>query len=93
MKEFSNDALKKRGLPNNSKFIGYVVHLPNSDEFLALYQVTTSHIQRAFSKSPEHALKYKNLKKAIKHAQLVNQRAEVWLAFDTGKHITISPIE
>ena len=87
------EVMEKLGIPSGSKYLGYVVHLPMEDEFLAFYASKNNTIQKGFSKSPESALKYKKYKKALRHAKSCNKKAEVWLSFDTGGQIIISPVE
>lgn len=87
------EVMERLGIPSGSKYLGYVVHLPIEDEFLAFYLSKNNSIQKGFSKSPESALKYKNYKKALRHAKSCNKKAEVWLSFDIGRQIIVSPVD
>lgn len=87
------EIMEKLGIPKDSKYLGYVIHLPNEDEFLAFYQSTKSSVQRGFSRSPESAIKYKSYKKALSHAKSCKQIAEVWLAFNLNHQILVTPVD
>ena len=83
LEEFIN----KFELPKETKFIGYSVHLPESDEFLYKYKVGNVAITKAWCGSPETAKKFNKLNKAnrIKN-EISNNAIVVWL-FDLGTQI------
>lgn len=49
------DVLKELGLPPDTVFCGYVVHIPERDEFLASFRSDAVMSSRAWAKLPEHA--------------------------------------
>lgn len=75
---------EKYGLPENAVFCGYVIHLPESDEFLAELIINSSFTQRLFSKTPEMAKVFQTYKKAEKAGKHCKQRCNVGLLFDIG---------
>ena len=47
-----DEIIKEAGLPPDTKWLGYAVHLPDSDEFIAKVKNTKNGIVRVYSKSP-----------------------------------------
>lgn len=92
-KTSTTEIIKELGLPEGSKCLGYVVHLPNEDEFLAYCKETHEMTQRAFSKTPNGAKVYKVYKKALRDAKGCNQKAETYLLFDIGSQLIVAPVE
>jgi len=92
MKEPSIYDLKaKAGLPIDAKFIGWVIHEPNSDEYLVKYQSNDDYDYKGWGMNPEEAKIFKTLKKAnaiIGVLQMEN-RAIAAPAFDLGKQIVV----
>lgn len=84
LKEF----IKTYELPETTKFIGYSIHLTESDEFLYKYKVGNVVITKAWCQSPEMAKKFYSLKKAnrVKLEIAKPDATVVWL-FDIGKQI------
>jgi hypothetical protein len=87
------DVLQELGLPESSVFCGYVVHLPEEDEFLAVVRESAAMIHRGFSKTPETAKIYQDYKKALKEAKHCKQETIVCLLFDVENQFIIAPIE
>lgn len=71
-------------LPPNSKFVGYVVWLPPSDEFLAYAFMSGGVEYRGWSPIPDFALPYSDYCEASHQADLYGPGAVVGLLFDTG---------
>lgn len=84
--------LKEIGLPPETLFIGYVVHLPNNDEFLAFHHEEEYIEHRAFCKTPDLALVYSDYHEAVKAANGCKQKTLVCILFDTGPVLYVQPI-
>lgn len=84
-----SEFIKEHGLPESSKLLGYAIHLPNEDEFLAHIEHSSSITKRAFTQSPQHAKIYQNHKKAIRDARSCKQEAIVCLIFDIGNQYAV----
>lgn len=87
------EVIKSLGLPENTKYLGYVVHLPGEDEFLAYAEVKKGLEKRVFSQTPDTAKVYKSYKKALQDAKSCEQLAEPWILFDIGDQYHIAPTE
>lgn len=85
--------IEELGLPEGTQYLGYVVHLPNEDEFLAYSKASAGMVQRAFAKSPAGAKVYKSYKKAVRDAKGCKQHAEPYLLFDLGDQYVVHPVE
>ncbi|MCZ4307067.1 hypothetical protein O4G98_20220 [Zoogloeaceae bacterium G21618-S1] len=49
------------GIPAEARFIGYVVHLVDADEFLAQLEITPEAVRRVWARRPEDALVFSTL--------------------------------
>lgn len=78
---------KKLGLPASAEYLGYVVHLPDSDEFLMLAKKGQGISQRAFAKTPQLARLYADYHQALRDANGCKQKAEVGVLFDIGDQL------
>lgn len=89
-KELNSPEVKQTfGLPLSSEFIGFVIHLPEKDEFISYYKETNNLKQTLYHNTPEHAIKFKSYKKAKKTAKKCKHYTEVFMAYDCGRHIVI----
>lgn len=87
------EVIKELGLPPESKFLGYVIHLPNEDEFLGFIDETSAAIKRGFVKTPHTAKIYHSYKKALRDAEKCKQEAEPNLLFDIGAQLAAVPVD
>lgn len=79
------DIIKKEfGLPMNSKFLGCVVQLRESDEYLAIFEENQIMTKRGFVPSPEGAIRYATRQEADKVAERLGKGAFSGVLFDTG---------
>lgn len=87
------DVIKELGLPENSEYMGYVIHLPETDEFLAKVK-WDKHGSGSFmiSKTPEIAKQYWNYKKALKDSERYGKNSKVCILFDAGDRYYAPPI-
>ncbi len=61
------------GLSSEAKVLGYVIHLPDNDEFVAKLVDTSTTFSVVYAKTPELALKYENVNHAIKDAEKITK--------------------
>jgi hypothetical protein len=83
---------KQLRLPESAEFLGYVVHLPVSDEFLALSQKGKGIAKRAFVQTPQLARLYDDYHAALRDAAECKQKAEVGVLFDVGDQLFYASI-
>lgn len=79
------EAIKRLGLPEGTTFEGYVVHLVESDEFLALHSDDGYQEGWGWAKTPSFAKVWESSKKAEKMARKYGKSAVVRLLFDIGE--------
>lgn len=87
------EVIEELGLPPETKYLGYVVYLPNEDEFLGFIKETSRAIKRGFAKTPSGAKVYQSYKKALRDAGRCKQKAEPNLLFDIGDHLAAVPVD
>ncbi|BES73844.1 hypothetical protein RE428_48620 (plasmid) [Marinobacter nanhaiticus D15-8W] len=87
------EVIKELGLPPESKFLGYVIHLPNEDEFLGFIKETSAAVKRGFVKTPQAAKVYHSYKRALRDAGKCKQKAEPNLLFDIGTQFAAVPVD
>ena len=80
------------GIPDSSAFLGYVVHIPSTDEFLAQAKEGGGASFRAFVKGPELSQRFGEYDHALTQAAASKKSAEVGLLFDTGSQFIYSPV-
>ncbi len=79
-----SDFIKKTGLPKNAKFVGYVVHLSDSDEFLSLYDESPDASGFVWAKIPDLAHVFDSFYKAENFVKIYGKDSVVALLFDLG---------
>ncbi len=83
--------LKKRfNIPENAKFLGYSLHLPDSDEFLVLFEDNEYVTRFGWHISPEKALTFKNQKKVMYIKKNHKPQGIVVQLWDLGKQILVT---
>lgn len=85
--------IKEIGLPDTAKFCGYVIHLPNEDEFVADIIETQASVVRKFCNLPELAKRYQDTKKALKDAKHCKQETMICFLFDSGAQYFVTEID
>lgn len=89
-KPVSTDQVKMElGIPNEADLIGYVVHLPESDEFLSQIEDTSDLIHRTWAKTPELALRYEDFHKAKFEVERYGKGSVVALLFDLDDQMMV----
>lgn len=79
------------GLPKESKPLGWALHDPRKDEFLAKYSQADGADLLGWVMTPERAKLFKNQKKAMNaaHKLELDGRVEIVPLFDVGKQIVV----
>lgn len=76
--------IQEFGLPKGTKFLGFVCHLPASDEFLHEVRYVDGIEGRMWGAVPELAHQYQTHAKAKKEVDMYGEGAVVALLFDIG---------
>jgi len=89
IKQFQiSDVIAELGIPANSKYLGYAVHRPDSDEFLVEYSEKNGAEKWLWAKTPQLAHIYQDYKKALKHSAAYEKAPTlVGLVFDIGDQL------
>lgn len=88
-----DEVIQELGLPAGTKFLGYVIYLPDEDEFLGFIKETSTKIQRGFVKAPGGAKVYEFYRRALRDSGRCKQKAEPNLLFDLGDHLAAVPVD
>ena len=96
MKKYKNKQIKiiikEAELPKNTKFVGYVIHLTKSDEYLAGLKKNDGMTLYKWSKTPEIAIKFKEHRKAKAFIEgYEKNQAILCLMLDIGKQLVVVP--
>jgi hypothetical protein len=89
------DIKQQMGLSKDCNFLGYVIHLPESDEFLSRFSDDNEATFKGWSPVPDVALRYDDFHEAVKILKIVSKsNRETVLALlwedDTQYFVTIS---
>ncbi len=90
---FIQEVIKDASLPNDSKFMGYVVRRPIDDEFLHTVKYDGEMEARTWSHAPEMAKIYKTKKKANKEVTRYGKDAMLGYLFDAGNFYFVASEE
>lgn len=82
--------IEEFGLPEDAKYLGYVVHLPVEDEFLHSLQETKDAVLKKFTPTPELAKVFFSKRKASIAARRLKQQTNVCYLFDIGNQLVIA---
>ena len=83
-----SELIEELGLPANSKYLGYVIHCPDTDDYLAATPENAGVIKRVYVKTPEMALQYGDYSEVIQAAASISARTKIGILFDVDdKHI------
>lgn len=92
LREMSLENVKKEyGLAEDATFLGYAVHLLETDEFLADFIETPAMLRKAWAKTPELAKTYKRFDLAYDDSRKSRGSIVVGM-FDTGTQIFVATI-
>ena len=76
-------------LPADTPFRGFVVHVPEADDYLAVLEDLPSQIVRRYTKLPEQALRFSSCREAEKVCGTLPKRAVVGVLFETEKQFVV----
>ncbi len=79
-----SDIRKQMGLPENADFLGCVVNVRGTDEYLAVLEEDGATVRRAYVLSPEKAHRYESREEADAVAASLPKAAVSGLLFDLG---------
>ncbi len=78
--------IKFFGFPSSTVFAGYVVHLPDTDEFLSYHESSDDSEGWGWSSFPDHAIKHQKIDQALKKIECYDKaNAIVAYLLDIGK--------
>lgn len=73
-KPTSTDEIKRQmGLSEDCSFLGYVIHLPKTDEFLAKFEDDEYSTSKIWAAIPDLAIQYQDFHEAVKVLKAVSQ--------------------
>lgn len=97
MKEINSDplnaVLRELDLPDSTKFCGYVIHLPDNEEFLHSISETKIKTVRKFCDTPEHAKRYKTKFSAAQDAKKCKQKTDICYLLELDEQLMITPAD
>lgn len=85
------DIKKQYGLPDTAEFLGYGVHLPEPDEFLATFEESAGATKKAWSKDPQAALMADSFADAYETSRKCRGSIVVGM-FDLGDQIYVAQV-
>ena len=93
MKRYNKEKIKiiieEADLPKNTKFLGYVIHLPKNDEYLFK---TDNKALLIWSKTPQNAIKFKIYEKACDIVKKFSRGdLIICIVLDIGKQLATIP--
>lgn len=83
------EIIRELNLPEDTHFVGHVVHLPESDEFLAKVKKTKSGAQRVWVKGSPGQAKIYGFEKALKQVVDYGRGAVVAYLLDQGQQYIV----
>jgi hypothetical protein len=86
------DVRKELGLPEDAEYLGYIVHLPEKDEFLHSVIDNSAMTSRGFADKPENAKTFKTFDEAYKLARKAKGEV-VAVLFETDNRYFVAPVE
>jgi hypothetical protein len=81
---------REAGLPEEATFAGYVVHVPEKEDFLAHHEDDGGVVNRAYAPTPEYAIRYADRARATAVAQSLPRKAVVCAVFDLGRQLAVA---
>lgn len=84
------DLISELGLPTDSKYMGYVIHNPDQDDYLATINEQQGQTLRAYVKSPETALVFDDYAEVCRIADGIAKKTKIGVLFDVGNHLFVA---
>lgn len=84
---------KEFDLPDDSKFLGYVVNIVESDEYVAKFEDTPDLTNIAYAKVPDLGLRFDGISEALEVGKKVAEKykTDICLLFETSKQFRVIP--
>lgn len=88
-----SEIIEEIGLPKHTKFVGYVIRLPEKAEFLSSYNCSEDSVSMAWAKVPDLAFVFDNVEAAQKVLLQLDKPAAMlgWL-FDLGDQYFVASL-
>ncbi|WP_081556800.1 hypothetical protein [Chromobacterium haemolyticum] len=84
------DLIQELGLPPDSKYMGYVIHNPDQDDYLATIEERSDQTFRAYVRSQETALRFMDYAEACRVAEGITKKTQVGVLFDVGNQLYVA---
>lgn len=82
------EVIKELELPEDSQFLGYVIHNHSKDDYL--FEISADGAARKYCASPEGAVIYEKYDDAVAIALRINQGLKIGRLFDVGKSYAVA---
>lgn len=87
------EAKKRLDLPENTELRGYVINLPDTDEFLSKFEETEALVNTTYSKIPDLAKVFHSVERAVEVAEeITKHRLLICLLFESDKQYFTQPV-
>ncbi len=86
------DFIRENDLPQNSNFLGYVVNIPHSDEYLADIHLDVGSFTKTIAKIPDLAKIFDNIEDALNAKKAFSYHVDVCLMFEADHQYLVLPI-
>ena len=86
------DFIKESDLPKDSNYLGYVVNILHSDEYLADIQYGDGVVNKTIAKIPALAKVFDDIEDALKARKEFSYPVDVCLMFETDEQYLVLPI-
>ncbi|PJI33578.1 hypothetical protein [Acinetobacter pseudolwoffii] len=87
------EAKKRLNLPEGNEFRGYVINLPDRDEFLSTFDETEDLINTAYAKIPDLARVFHSIESAVEVAEeITKHKLLICLLFESDKQYFTQPV-
>ena len=85
------DVRRELGMPDSAEFLGYVVHIPATDEFLHSVKDAGGAVTRSFARTPDLAFPFESFGEAFALAR--QEKGEIVAGlFDVGDQFYVAGI-
>jgi len=87
------DIYEEFNLPDSSEFLGYIVNIVQTDEYVAHFLDTTDVTNIAYAKLPNLALRFEDISEALEVGKKVAEKHEtdICLLFETTEQFRVIP--
>lgn len=84
---------KEFDLPDDSDFLGYVVNIVESDEYVAKFEDTPDITSIAYAKVPDLGLRFDDISEALEVGKKVAEKykTDICLLFETSEQFRVIP--